>query len=344
MTRPRPLPLLATLVLTLTLYTMAQPPIHLDAGQGQLVGVIRATTRPGYSGTGYVTGFVTEADKLVLPATIPSAGIYDVSIRYCSPSGRKGYVLAVDDLKLTGMFGPTTQAFVEHPAGKVELEAGPTTLAVEKGWGHYDIDSITLAPSAPIEPPVRPPAKLSDPEATPQAQALLAALISGYGNRTLSGVQSLEDAEYVQQTVGQIPAILGADLIEYSPSRIEHGSDPKGIVEAMIGQSRAGRTITMCWHWNAPSGLLDQMRTDDQGKEINALWWRGFYTEATTFDVKKAMEDERSAEHELLVRDMDAIAVQLQKFADAGVPVLWRPLHEAEGGWFWWGGKGRSRS
>ena len=37
---------------------------------------------------------------------------------------------------------------------------------------------------------------------------------------------------------------------------------------------------------------------------------------------------------------MDAIAVQLQKFQAAHVPVLWRPLHEAQGGWFWWGAKG----
>jgi mannan endo-1,4-beta-mannosidase len=37
---------------------------------------------------------------------------------------------------------------------------------------------------------------------------------------------------------------------------------------------------------------------------------------------------------------MDAIAVQLKKFSDAGIPVLWRPLHEADGGWFWWGAKG----
>jgi mannan endo-1,4-beta-mannosidase len=37
---------------------------------------------------------------------------------------------------------------------------------------------------------------------------------------------------------------------------------------------------------------------------------------------------------------MDVIATQLQKFQDAHIPVLWRPLHEAEGGWFWWGAKG----
>jgi mannan endo-1,4-beta-mannosidase len=32
--------------------------------------------------------------------------------------------------------------------------------------------------------------------------------------------------------------------------------------------------------------------------------------------------------------------VQLKKFDAAGVPVLWRPLHEGEVQWFWWGSKG----
>ena len=40
------------------------------------------------------------------------------------------------------------------------------------------------------------------------------------------------------------------------------------------------------------------------------------------------------------MRDIDAIAVQLKRLQKAKVPVLWRPLHEAEGGWFWWGAKG----
>jgi mannan endo-1,4-beta-mannosidase len=35
----------------------------------------------------------------------------------------------------------------------------------------------------------------------------------------------------------------------------------------------------------------------------------------------------------------------LKRLRDAGVPVLWRPLHEASGNawhtpWFWWGAKG----
>lgn len=39
------------------------------------------------------------------------------------------------------------------------------------------------------------------------------------------------------------------------------------------------------------------------------------------------------------MRDIDDIAAQLKRLQDEGVPVIWRPLHEAEGGWFWWGAK-----
>ncbi|MFE9751260.1 glycosyl hydrolase [Saccharothrix saharensis] len=58
------------------------------------------------------------------------------------------------------------------------------------------------------------------------------------------------------------------------------------------------------------------------------------------FDLAAALADPASTDHRLLIRDMDAIAVQLKRLADAKVPVLFRPLHEAEGGWFWWGAKG----
>lgn len=69
-------------------------------------------------------------------------------------------------------------------------------------------------------------------------------------------------------------------------------------------------------------------------------WWSNFYTEATSFDIGAAMSNPNSNDYQLLVRDIDAIASQLKRLRDADIPVLWRPLHEAEGGWFWWGAKG----
>ena len=85
------------------------------------------------------------------------------------------------------------------------------------------------------------------------------------------------------------------------------------------------------WHWNAPKDLIDQPDYE---------WWRGFYTYATTFDLSIAMNNAQSEEYQLIIRDIDAIATQLKVLSDAKVPVLWRPLHEAEGAWFWWGAKG----
>jgi mannan endo-1,4-beta-mannosidase len=41
-----------------------------------------------------------------------------------------------------------------------------------------------------------------------------------------------------------------------------------------------------------------------------------------------------------MIKDIDYTSVLLKKFQDNKVPILWRPLHEAAGGWFWWGAKG----
>ena len=52
------------------------------------------------------------------------------------------------------------------------------------------------------------------------------------------------------------------------------------------------------------------------------------------------MDDPDSTDYGLLVRDIDAIAELLKQLQERDIPILWRPLHEAEGGWFWWGAKG----
>jgi mannan endo-1,4-beta-mannosidase len=124
--------------------------------------------------------------------------------------------------------------------------------------------------------------------------------------------------------------------MDYSPSRLEHGANPNGETERIISWAKqTGGIPTMMWHWNAPSGLIDT-----PGHE----WWRGFYSDSTTFNVQTALANPGSNEYNLLLRDIDAIGNELRKFQDAGVPVIWRPLHEAQGSggntWFWWGAEG----
>ena len=66
---------------------------------------------------------------------------------------------------------------------------------------------------------------------------------------------------------------------------------------------------------------------------------KSFYARNTDFDPAKVLE-EGTAERTAFYRDLEAISIVLKAFADHHVPVLWRPFHEAEGDWFWWGRKG----
>lgn len=306
--------------------------VRLEAEKAQLSGCQVATTRAGYSGTGYVTGIDAADDRIVFTFQA-TAGIYELSVGYCAPYGEKGYSIAINGAKITGVFPGPTQVWGPYAAGKIELAGGTNTITIEKGWGWYDVDYIEIFPAV-IKPLLPVPPKLVDPKASPCAVKLMRYLVSQYGSKTLSGQYDQYDGTevpYIISKTGKTPAVLGGDLMDYSPERIERGADPKNHVEQMIASANQGYIVTMCWHWNAPSGLLDS---------VSQPWYKGFYTAATTFDVQQAIDNPTSAEYKLLLRDIDAIAEQLKKFSKAGVPVLWRPLHEAEGGWFWWGAKG----
>ncbi len=311
---------------------------RFEAEDGTLTATHVESSEPGFSGTGYVTGFTQPESKVSWQVTVP-AGYYEVRLGYRSDY-QKGFDLRINGLTYSGMFPPSGHGFASISAARVRLSGSANLFSVGKGWGYFDIDYLELAPTGPPQPPAAVPDSLVDAQATPLTRALMHELVTLYGKKTLTGVFSSGDADSVERITGQRPAILGADLMDYSPSRIAHGAKPGREVENLIEEARKGAILSVMWHWNAPDALIDGTYTDPNGKTINAPWWRGFYTEATTFDVAKALADPGSKDGMLLLSDIDAIAEQLKKLSDADVPVLWRPLHEAEGGWFWWGAKG----
>ncbi|RYD22262.1 MAG: hypothetical protein EOP88_08730, partial [Verrucomicrobiaceae bacterium] len=303
--------------------------LTLEAEAATLTGVVVANSAPGFNGTGYVNGFDQANDRLVWNFA-SAGGIHRLLIRYRTPGGPKGFNGTLNQGGFSGTF-PANNSFAVYDAGLVELANGPNTLGIGGGWNYYEIDSATLAPEAPLPPPSPGPAIPVDPAATQATRNLLTSIAATYGTKTWSGQHEAEDIPHIVNVSGKKPAILAGDLINYSPTRVEHGGMPQGYSESLIEKSGDGHALSIIWHWNAPSGLLN---TAEQP------WWRGFYTGATTFDVAAALANPAGADHALLLRDIDAIAVQLRKLDQAGIPVLWRPLHEAEGGWFWWGAEG----
>ncbi len=168
---------------------------------------------------------------------------------------------------------------------------------------------------------------LVNQNATLAAQALMAALVADYTHHIWLGLKLTNDVPYIYTNTGRKPVIIEGDFMDYSPSRLLNGANPRNHTERMIALEQLGHVTQMAWHWNAPTNL-------------GSDWTCGFMSSCTTYDLSYALANTNSAEYIFLIRDIDAIAVQLRKFAEANIPVLWRPLHEADGTWFWWGAKG----
>jgi len=175
---------------------------------------------------------------------------------------------------------------------------------------------------------------------------MMSFLVDTFGTKTLAGTQvrnpTLDAVSYARKASGKQPALIEGGLLDYSPSFIENGGGnvTNGYVEA-LGQwaatNSSGRgLLALCWHWNSPCDLMDTKAHPDSSHP----WYQAFYTKNTNYNLSYALSDKSSVQYTKLISDLDAIAVQLAKLNALDVPILWRPLHEASGGWFWWGACG----
>jgi mannan endo-1,4-beta-mannosidase len=163
----------------------------------------------------------------------------------------------------------------------------------------------------------------ADPKATRPVRALLNYLNDQRGKGLISGQTDLPDAEWVKANTGKYPAILNLDFM-HAPKRM--GGQTKDTEAAIEWFRKRGGLVSYQWHWSSPSGASDP--------------GSGFYTKSTKFDLATALANPDSHDYQALLEDIDDVAGELAKMQAAGVPVLFRPLHEAQGTWFWWGAKG----
>lgn len=160
------------------------------------------------------------------------------------------------------------------------------------------------------------------------------AKIEGNGIITGQHTQTMAQAELsrIREITGSLPALCGFELLSYSPNIRRETADEacllevdenKNTLEKAWEWAEKGGLITFTWHWFSPLG----------GKD------KSFYACNTDFDAEKAAT-EGTPEHIAMCHDLDHMAALLQPFCDKHIPILWRPFHEAEGDWFWWGAKG----
>jgi mannan endo-1,4-beta-mannosidase len=173
-----------------------------------------------------------------------------------------------------------------------------------------------------------PSTESANPSASPKARAVLDYLVklpAKGEKRMLSGQftdygpgAKLALCEEAFQQTGHWPAMIGLDYADYSEGR--HRLHTATVDRLAIDYARQGGLVTIGVHLPNPAnpkggGLRDK------GVDLDTL-------------LKPAHEN-----HRRWMEELDIMASGLAELRDAGVVVLWRPFHEMNGNWFWWGGK-----
>jgi mannan endo-1,4-beta-mannosidase len=181
-----------------------------------------------------------------------------------------------------------------------------------------------------------------DAAASTKTKTIYSYLKSIWGQKTLAGQQDvtwkddIDMAQRVFNDTGKYPALMGYDFMNYGMT--ESWVQGLNQTEEAIAHANNGGLVTFVWHWRDPALLNTSnvnsanfyVRESDASKNTDFI-----------IPVINGALDTNSPAYSQLNAGIDLIAEELKKLADANVPILWRPLHEASGykgdGWFWWG-------
>ena len=166
---------------------------------------------------------------------------------------------------------------------------------------------------------------LVNPNASPEAKALLNRLyktvdegkiISALHHNNYNPGRYFNDLDRIYEYSGKVPLMWGGDM----------GWLLQQVIDTAIIEHERGRLITIMWHSQRPldEGLTN-FREQCQG-EFSAEEWEQLMTEG-------------SESYNGWLRKADEVAEYLKILKEKKIPVLWRPYHEMNGDWFWWGNR-----
>lgn len=309
-----------------------------EAENGKLSNDMSVISDSNASGGKSVGKFENDRSYCQISITVPADAVYDIVIRSKAIGGSKENDIYADGKKV-GTFTSENNKFSDYTVSAVSLTKGDHNIRIIKSWGWIEFDKITVKTGAKISNSTyNVTSSLVNRNATANTKKLYSFLKDSYGKYVITGQQcdgGINGNEFkaIKNLTGDYPALLGLDMMDYTPSRTALGASSSA-VEKAIEFANKGGIVTFCWHWNAPTEYLNSTANNSDG------WWGGFYTKSSKFDIAKVMNGQDAKGKKLLDRDIKEIAKQLKRLEKAGVPVIWRPLHEASGGWFWWGAKG----
>jgi mannan endo-1,4-beta-mannosidase len=185
--------------------------------------------------------------------------------------------------------------------------------------------------ATPAASPLPPSAAPVNPDATLEARELLKRIDAISGHSTLTGQHNFPNhlsrwSDRIYDLTGKFPAIFGSDFGFSGGEDKDSVLGRPGMIEEAKRQYRNGAVIALCWHEVRPTDDEPVTFRDSVQGKLTDFEWNELLTPGT--DINKRW-----------VEQVDVVAGYLKQLQDAGVPVLFRPYHEINGNWFWWGGR-----
>lgn len=167
-----------------------------------------------------------------------------------------------------------------------------------------------------------------------------------YSDAEVAWTGQTDIAEFYNRS-GHYPAIGGFDMLFAAGGRHEEGWF-KGYTENNLVMTEElwnkGGIPTFTWHWKVGEDTI--FYTKANGYK-NAGCTEGVTKTAddnTCFNYTLAFTDSTCKEintsseiYQNIVNDVDIVSNYFLQLQEKDIAVVWRPLHEASGGWFWWG-------
>jgi mannan endo-1,4-beta-mannosidase len=181
--------------------------------------------------------------------------------------------------------------------------------------------------------PAPPALQLADANATAETKALFQNLMQLSASHTLFGHQHAteyghgwagdENRSDVKSVTGSHPAVIGVDLMGFTGRPQEEIKREKERLRKIVTDTyNRGGVITVAWHFSNPvSG--------------GGFYWK----DSVSLPAVKYIipGGEAHSQYKGILQSIGEWAKSTKGQDGKSVPMIFRPFHEFDGGWFWWG-------
>ena len=289
---------------------------------------------------------LTESNaKITFTYAATESGKYTITVGYDGLYGDKVVNLIVNGN--TATFNTTENGPGEAVVGPYLMNQGDNIIEITPNWTWFRIDYISIADNEStvkfdiVPTPV-------DANASDAAKTVYTFLYDNFGKKTISGVMTGDmdtangditqhaDVQAVYQASGKYPALVGFDFM--NATGINEVEDwYKEYTDKCIALAKdlyqRGGLPAFTWHWRDPSRQTGEFYSGNQ------------VATPCTMKISDAMNADGSWNtssdlYQNIIKDIDTVADYFLALQGEGIACIFRPLHEASGGWFWWGTDG----